>query len=511
MVSTPLLKRRYLKKKRTLQLSRLHITDLKPGRKIKRFAAKELNTNTSNPNSETHLNTPLQKFSKLAKTMSVYEKAKKNTGRKNRYQALLRYLDGYSSSSPSSNNTTPASGSDNTKCLFDLVNDINREYYESGSYSSNVNGVSSPKRIALYRPNPDSSEEVDMSPNVRYPPSFREQRKVELSKASREHIIIEEDVTCLKDLIAIADKYCISDDFTYSINVQALHNIKEEMVTLDNLIGMEKLKSNVTDQLIYFLQELHLSNVNEQGDFLHTVISGPPGTGKTEVAKIMGKMFSKLGILRKGTFRKVTRSDLVAGYLGQTAMKTRDVIRDSLGGVLFIDEAYALGNVEKRDSFSKECIDTLCEALSDHKSDLMVIIAGYEHELKECFFAYNEGLDSRFTWRFKVEDYTPEELSKIFVKKVNDIGWSVEGCLDDQWFTDNMDYFKFFGRDMETLLAKTKIAHSRRVFGKSESLRKKIIMDDVSNGFKLFTDNEEVKKRKEDKGIKTEVLYSMYS
>ena len=141
----------------------------------------------------------------------------------------------------------------------------------------------------------------------------------------------------------------------------------------------------------------------------------------------------------------------------------------------------------------------------------MVIIAGYEHELKECFFAYNEGLDSRFTWRFKVEDYTPEELSKIFVKKVNDIGWSVEGCLDDQWFTDNMDYFKFFGRDMETLLAKTKIAHSRRVFGKSESLRKKIIMDDVSNGFKLFTDNEEVKKRKEDKGIKTEVLYSMYS
>ncbi|NBR98478.1 MAG: AAA family ATPase, partial [Betaproteobacteria bacterium] len=113
------------------------------------------------------------------------------------------------------------------------------------------------------------------------------------------------------------------------------------------------------------------------------------GTGKTEIAKIIGQIFSKLGILKKGTFRKVTRSDLIAGYLGQTAIKTNDVINDCLGGVLFIDEAYSLGNSEKKDSFSKECIDTLCEALSNHKDNFMVIIAGYENELKECFFNYN--------------------------------------------------------------------------------------------------------------------------
>ena len=118
---------------------------------------------------------------------------------------------------------------------------------------------------------------------------------------------------------------------------------------------------------------------------MHTVIYGPPGTGKTEIAKIIGAIFAKLGVLNKKQFKKVTRADLIAGYLGQTALKTRDVIKEALGGVLFIDEAYALGNPEKKDSFAKECIDTL-RTISEHKDQLMVIIAGYEEELKKAFF-----------------------------------------------------------------------------------------------------------------------------
>jgi SpoVK/Ycf46/Vps4 family AAA+-type ATPase len=191
------------------------------------------------------------------------------------------------------------------------------------------------------------------------------------------------------------------------------------------MIGMKELKNNIVDQILYFVQELH-KNKDSTGDFLHTVIYGPPGTGKTEIAKIMGQIYSKIGILSNGTFKKVTRSDLVAGYLGQTALKTREVIKESLGGVLFIDEAYSLGNPEKKDSFSKECIDTLCEALSDNKENLMVIIAGYEKELKDCFFSFNQGLDSRFTWRFKMDDYTHEDLYNIFLKKVSDIDWKIE-------------------------------------------------------------------------------------
>ena len=159
---------------------------------------------------------------------------------------------------------------------------------------------------------------------------------------------------------------------------------------------------------------------------MHTVIYGPPGTGKTEIAKIMGRIFSGVGVLKRNKFKKATRVDLIAGYLGQTAIKTNDVINECLGGVLFIDEAYALGNDEKRDSFSKECIDTLCEALSNHKDNLMVIIAGYEEDLKKCFFAYNKGLDSRFPWRFQTDDYTPKELNLIFQKKIADADWKIK-------------------------------------------------------------------------------------
>ena len=167
--------------------------------------------------------------------------------------------------------------------------------------------------------------------------------------------------------------------------MNAMSNIKTPLIELNSMIGMNKLKESIVDQILYFIQGLH--NISDgNGDFMHTVIYGPPGTGKTETAKIMGKIFSKLGVLKKNRFRKVTRADLIAGYLGQTALKTSDVIKDSLGGVLFIDEAYALGNVEKRDSFAKECIDTLCEGLSDHKNDLMLIIAGYKDELERCFF-----------------------------------------------------------------------------------------------------------------------------
>jgi SpoVK/Ycf46/Vps4 family AAA+-type ATPase len=290
--------------------------------------------------------------------------------------------------------------------------------------------------------------------------------------------------------------------------MQILHNIKEPLIELNNMIGMNDLKNNITDQILYFLQELNKNNDNSC-DFMHTVIYGPPGTGKTEIAKIMGKIYSKIGILNKGTFRKVTRADLVSGYLGQTALKTRDVIKDSLGGVLFIDEAYALGNNEKKDSFSKECIDTLCEALSDHKHELMVIIAGYESELKECFFKYNQGLDSRFTWRFSTDEYKADDLYKIFLKKLNDIGWviSEDSNINVEWFKKNMDYFKFFGRDMETLLAKTKIAHSKRVFCKQESEKKKINLVDLNKGFELYLKNDDVKNRKESANFNKSLQY----
>ena len=332
-----------------------------------------------------------------------------------------------------------------------------------------------------------------------------EENKEPVFEIEKTLVNIDVEINSIDDLLSLIDKYKIEPNVKYNINMRTLHSIKEPLIELNNMIGMKELKNNITDQILYFAQELYKSKDNS-GDFMHTVIYGPPGTGKTEIAKIMGKIYSKIGILSKGTFRKVTRADLVSGYLGQTALKTRDVIKDCLGGVLFIDEAYALGNNEKKDSFSKECIDTLCEALSDNKNNLMVIIAGYENELKECFFNYNQGLDSRFTWRFSTDEYKADELFKIFLKKVSDIEWVIAD-IKVEWFKKNMDYFKFFGRDMETLLAKTKISHSKRVFCKPENEKKKLILADLNKGFEMYLKNNDVKNRKENENLKKSLEY----
>ena len=323
---------------------------------------------------------------------------------------------------------------------------------------------------------------------------------------------INETVESLDDLLMLIEKNPLRPDIYYNINMQTLHNIKEPLLELNNMIGMKQLKTNVVDQILFFIQDLHNISAKNNQDFMHTVIYGPPGTGKTEIAKIMGSIFSKMGILNKNIFKKATRSDLIAGYLGQTAIKTRDLVNSCIGGVLFIDEAYALGNEEKRDSFAKECIDTLCEALSDHKHELMVIIAGYEKELKNCFFNYNQGLESRFTWRFQTDDYNCDELREIFHKKVKECGWSFDNIdnLESGWFKEKMNYFKYYGRDMETLFAKTKIAHSRRVFCRPKSEKTKITVEDLEKGYKLYLQNDEVKNRDDNKEFERLIRDSLY-
>lgn len=351
----------------------------------------------------------------------------------------------------------------------------------------------------------------------------KEKKKELLNKRK---VNIQFDINNIGDLLKMIEQYPDDNDVEYNINMHLLHKIKEPLEDLNSMIGMQNLKENIVDQILFYIQNLHKApsetalhkapseTTKKQplcNDFMHTVIYGPPGTGKTEIAKIIGSIFSKMGILLKGTFKKVTRSDLVAGYLGQTALKTKDVIKESLGGVLFIDEAYSLGNQEKRDSFSKECIDTLCEALSDHKDNLMVIIAGYETDLNECFFKYNQGLNSRFTWRFKIDDYNSTELYNIFIKKITDSGWSIDNesqNVNVKWFEKNKALFKYYGRDIETLFAKTKIAHSRRVFCLDEGVKRKLTIEDINKGLEIYLKNGI--KKDEDEHIKKSLSY-MYS
>lgn len=319
----------------------------------------------------------------------------------------------------------------------------------------------------------------------------------------KKKIHIDANVDTLSDLIAIVEKNEYDSNMEYNIDLNALHNIKDNLIQINSMIGMQKIKTDILNQLIYFIQDLHVGNTG--GDFKHTVIYGPPGTGKTEIAKMIGEMYSKLGILKNNVFKKVSRNDLIAGYLGQTALKTRKIIDECLGGVLFIDEAYSLACQDHSDSFAKECIDILCEALSDHKNDLMVIVAGYKEEMDATFFQVNKGMKSRFIWQFETDEYEAEELSRIFVKKNTDQGWNINDITINlpRWFESKKKDFIYYGRDMETLLTYVKIAHGRRVYGEPVETRKRITIDDLNAGYECFVRNRESK-------VNNATLFNLY-
>ena len=190
--------------------------------------------------------------------------------------------------------------------------------------------------------------------------------------------------------------------------------IEDLLAELDSYVGMDAIKTEVRSLInmvqVYKLRREHDLPTTDMS--LHMVFSGNPGTGKTTVARIMSRIYHSLDILSKGQLVEVDRSGLVAGYVGQTALKTQKVIEKAMGGVLFIDEAYALNGKSEND-FGQEAIDTILKAMEDHRDDLVVIVAGYT-ELMDRFIHSNPGLESRFNRFLMFEDYTPEQMAAIF-------------------------------------------------------------------------------------------------
>ena len=190
--------------------------------------------------------------------------------------------------------------------------------------------------------------------------------------------------------------------------------IEDLLSELDSYIGLQVVKDEVHDLInmvqVYKLRQQHDLPTTDMS--LHMVFTGNPGTGKTMMARMMARIYRSLGILSKGQLVEVDRSGLVAGYVGQTALKTQKVIEKAMGGVLFIDEAYALNGRSEND-FGQEAIDTILKAMEDHRDDLVVIVAGYT-ELMDKFIHSNPGLESRFNRFLLFEDYTVEEMFDIF-------------------------------------------------------------------------------------------------
>ena len=246
-------------------------------------------------------------------------------------------------------------------------------------------------------------------------------------------------------------------------------DLEELMEQLDALVGLTEVKKDVKS-LMNLIKVRKLREENElpvPPMSLHMVFMGNPGTGKTTVARLMGGLYAAIGALSKGQLIEVDRSGLVAGYVGQTALKTQQVIQSALGGVLFIDEAYSLSSGGEND-FGREAIETILKAMEDHRDDLVVIVAGYSGPMKD-FLSSNPGLESRFNKYFYFPDYTGEELLAIFQGQCRKNGYvltdeseKAAAALFNALYEERGENFGN-GRDVRNCFEDTVVRQSNRV------------------------------------------------
>ena len=219
-------------------------------------------------------------------------------------------------------------------------------------------------------------------------------------------------------------------------------SLEELLEQLNSLTGLEVVKREVTT--LIHLQEI--KRIRSERGLLeipvsnHLVFYGNPGTGKTTVARLLAKIYKKLGVLSTGNFVETDRSGLVGGYVGQTALKVQGVVKEAMGGVLFIDEAYSLARSDSDVDYGYEAVDTLIKAMEDHRDDLVVIVAGYP-DLMDKFINSNPGLKSRFNKFIYFEDYTPDELTEIFKGMCKQHGFTTgEGVIEAVRETVTLQY-----------------------------------------------------------------------
>lgn len=278
---------------------------------------------------------------------------------------------------------------------------------------------------------------------------------------------IEEKAKIIKKQVSFnANDSGIENNSSIKVVENDSTSIEDAINSLESLEGLKEVKTQVSDLIdqIKVFQMRKAKNLPTPEMSYHMVFTGNPGTGKTTVARIIGKIYRALGILSKGHLVEVDRSDLVAGYVGQTALKTKEVISKAMGGVLFIDEAYSLK--KEGNDFGQEAIDTLNKAMEDSRGDLVVIVAGYKNEIK-TFIDSNQGLRSRFRTYIDFKDYSGQELYNIFLNILEKNKYQITNSANNyiyNYLNDrNINQFTGNARDVRNMFENIVKLQSRRV------------------------------------------------
>lgn len=302
-----------------------------------------------------------------------------------------------------------------------------------------------------------------------------EQRVSELVAGNSPRVSLTED-----------DKTRISDA------VAKIDGNQRNETPLGHVIGLAEVKKEI-EQLSHFIasqKKRELAGLPRQKISLHVVFTGNPGTGKTLVAREIAKIYRSYGILEKGHLVETDRAGLVAEYVGQTAVKTKEKVAEAIGGVLFIDEAYSLVDGDSSGGFGKEAIDTLLKEMEDKRDSLVVIVAGYGREM-ESFISSNPGLKSRFSRTITFSDYSIEELMQIFELLAKTDGYVIESGAREwlaQWISKEAPIGKKGfgnGRFMRNLFEKTIVAQAHRLEtsnANSKEALQLILRGDIESG-----------------------------
>lgn len=297
----------------------------------------------------------------------------------------------------------------------------------------------------------------------------------ELAKIDKE--LINVFVECkINNTKTINNKFLKQKD---NENITWKPDTKTALEQLDDLVGLYDIKKQIHKILNY----TKATKNRDKLPMLHMLFKGPSGSGKTEIARLVGQVLKENNILSKGTFTEVSRSDLIAGYVGQTALKTQAVIEKARGGVLFIDEAYSLAPASDKD-FSSESISTLIKGMEDYKNDLCVIFAGYEKEMKELLQS-NSGFRSRIQFELTFKNYTAEELYEIFWKMAKEdeykLSNSVKPILLEHFEKARTNENFGNGRYVRSFFEKVKIEQADRVVTNNSNGVNIITKSDVLN------------------------------